>query len=40
MSIVPLPGGSTHLGGTPQENALARADAWRQTLAFLAEHPG
>ena len=40
MLVVPLPGGAIHLGGTPQANAAASADAWRQTLAFLGEHLG
>lgn len=40
MLVVPLPGGAMNLGGTPQVNAAASAEAWRQTLAFLGEHLG
>jgi dienelactone hydrolase len=40
MLVAPLPGGSMQMGGTPQANAAARVDAWRQTLAFLTEHLG
>lgn len=38
QSIVPGPGVMFRTGGTPQANAEARADAWRQTLQFFADH--
>jgi dienelactone hydrolase len=44
--VVPLGGGAAaapggfNMGGTPEGNAKARADAWTRTLAFLAEALG
>jgi dienelactone hydrolase len=35
---VPGPGVTFIMGGTPEANAQARANAWFQTLAFLQEH--
>ncbi|MBG0826015.1 acyl-CoA thioesterase/BAAT N-terminal domain-containing protein [Planomonospora sp. ID91781] len=36
--VVPGPGARFSMGGTPKANAAARADAWRQSLRFFAEH--
>lgn len=38
MRESPGPGVSFALGGTAEDDASARADAWAQTLAFLARH--
>lgn len=37
-TIVPGPGVTFIMGGTPQDNAAARADAWEQSIRFFAEH--
>jgi dienelactone hydrolase len=34
----PLTGRTVRLGGTPSGTARARADSWRQMLAFVDEH--
>lgn len=34
----PGPGVTFHMGGTTRDDAFARADAWRQTLAFFKQH--
>ncbi|MGZ3638872.1 MAG: acyl-CoA thioester hydrolase/BAAT C-terminal domain-containing protein [Ktedonobacterales bacterium] len=37
-TIVPGPGVTFIMGGTPQDNAAARADAWVQAIGFFAEY--
>jgi dienelactone hydrolase len=37
-TLLPGPGVQFIAGGTPKDNAAARADAWKQTLQFFEEH--
>lgn len=38
MRTAPGPGVTFQMGGTTRDDAFARADAWRQTLAFFKQH--
>lgn len=38
MREAPWPGVAFAMGGTAEDDAFARADAWAHTLAFFAKH--